>query len=67
MWVKVGAKTAALEPNGTLKLKPGKLTVKFRESDDEPWKTAKPTIEVDPGKSYQVRMVKPAGLTIKPL
>jgi len=67
VWVKVAGKELALEPAQDIRLKPGKYTVYFRGMDDTQWKPARPKIEVQPGKKYFVQMVKPAGLTIKPL
>jgi serine/threonine protein kinase len=67
VYVLVDGKQLTLEPRGTMKLKPGSHSVKFRVDDADPWKTAKTKIEVESGKSYKVKMQQPSDLTIEKL
>lgn len=63
VWIKVGSKVLALEPNAEIELKPGKHKVSLRVSEEDPWTSVK-SITVEPGKTYFVRMKKPAGLSL---
>jgi serine/threonine protein kinase len=67
VYVRVAGKQLTLQPRETISLKPGNYSVQFRQDEAEPWSKAKTKIEVDPGKSYKVRMKPPADLTIEEL
>jgi serine/threonine protein kinase len=67
VWVKVGkgkdAKEHVLEPTADLKLAAGEHPVYLREPEGQKWKFAG-RIKVEPGKSYHVKMKKPAKLSL---
>ncbi len=66
VYIKVAGTVIALEPTKRLKVKPGVHRVYFRISEDENWRRSE-TINLGAGRRYEVRMKKPAGLTLKRL
>jgi tRNA A-37 threonylcarbamoyl transferase component Bud32 len=65
VYVRVGKKELTLQPTLEIELEPGKHRVSLREEGGE-WVFVQ-SIKVDPGKRYEVKMSKPAGLKLTKL